>query len=373
MAFLLEPRAGRYHLGTEVKARILLHNSGKDPVAFITRSFHQIGHKAKRADGQELTLDSTFWTTLGRPEAYRLEPGEYCEAYTPGIGIGAQNKDHDDWLNVRAGSWILCEQGDEVTLRPGPVMLTADESPGESRWWLEFITERLSREAPVPPDAKEREYLLYRVVRDLFGTAPSVDEGNAFRADKSPDALNNLAAMLAKREYIVPTHGPVSAGETKFRVLPPDPDAGKRPRVAMNPGRYTLGDEVRFVVTRRPAGDRIVNEADVTYYPSGKDNIPHPVKLPDGYNTWAAAWGPGTTVLWVTEKGLLQRIDFTNPAQVQETHYRADNIANAPIPPDIREALRAALAVTDAPRPANEDAAPKPATPAPAAPKPEPQ
>ena len=53
MAFLLEPRAEQYHLGTEVKARILLHNSGKDPVAFITRSFHQPGHKAKRADGQE--------------------------------------------------------------------------------------------------------------------------------------------------------------------------------------------------------------------------------------------------------------------------------------------------------------------------------
>ena len=75
----------------------------------------------------------------------------------------------------------------------------------------------------MPLDAKEREYLLYRVVRDLFGTAPSVDEGNAFRADKSPDALNNLAAMLAKRKYIVPTDGPVSAGRDEIPRSPAGP------------------------------------------------------------------------------------------------------------------------------------------------------
>ena len=128
-----------------------------------------------------------------------------------------------------------------------------------------------------PPDTKEREYLLYRVVRDLFGTAPSVDEGNAFAADKSPDALGNLAVLLSKRKYIVPSHGPISAGVTKFRVLPPDADAAKRLRVAKNPGRYNLGDVVRLVVTRRAAGERIVNDGSVIYYPTGKDNvIPRP-------------------------------------------------------------------------------------------------
>ena len=202
----------------------------------------------------------------------------------------------------------------------------------------------------MPLDTKEREYLLYRVVRDLFGTAPSTTEGNAFAADKSPDALKNLAVLLSKHPYGKPCDGPIRAGATKFRVLPPDPDAAKKPRVAKNPGRYNLGDNVRLVVTRRAAGERIVNDGSVTYYPTGKDNISHDLKLPDGYDTWAAGWGPGTTVLWVTQKGLLRKIDFTDPAKVEETRYEGDKAADAPIPPDIREALRTALDVPDAPK-----------------------
>ena len=88
---------------------------------------------------------------------------------------------------------------------------------------------------------------------------------------------------------------------------------------------------------------------------------PGPSTLPDGYDTWAAAWVRGGTVMWVTQKGLLRKIDFTNPAKVEETRFEADKAADAPIPPDIREALRAALDVPDAPKQMQEPL--KPAAP----------
>jgi hypothetical protein len=325
MAYVLEPRAKEYHLGSELKARIVLHNSGKDPVAFVTTGFQQPRHSARLAGGGELKLDSTFWTTLGRMESYRLEPGDYCEIYTPGLGIGAQDKDRDDWSNVRAGSWIACAAGNEVVFAPGAAMLFYENNGGKNaNWWLDFITERLSREAPVPADTKEREYLLYRVVRELYGAAPSTTQGDAFAADKSPDALKNLAALLAKDPFGTRSQGLIRAGTTTFRVLPADPDAAKRPRVANNPGWFTLGDDVKFSVTRRPSGERAVNEASIIYFQKGKDNLIHKVALPDGYNTWAAGWAKGSTALWVSEKGLLRKFDFTNPAKVEETRYEGD-------------------------------------------------
>jgi hypothetical protein len=57
-------------------------------------------------------------------------------------------------------------------------------------------------------------------------------------------------------------------------------------------------------------------------------------------------------VMWVTQKGLLRKIDFTNLTKVEETRFEADKAAAAPIPPDIREALRTAFTVPDAPKPA---------------------
>ena len=367
MACLLEPRAAEYHLGTEVKARILLHNSGKEAVAFITRSFHQPGHKALLADGSELKLDATDWLTRSVPQAWRLAPGEYIEVNTPGLGIGAHDKERAEWSDVRAGSWILCKEGDEVTFLPGAVMLTSKETPIDPDWWLKFITERLEREAPVPLDTKEREYLLYRVVRELFGTAPSTTEGDAFAADKSPDALKNLAVLLTKHKYGTRCEGSISAGETKFRVLPPDPDADKKPRVAMNPGRYTLGGSTTLVVTRRPDGRRIVNEAHLSYNSPPEEGIPaphHKIELPDGYDTWAVGCVRGETVLWLSQKGRLLKIDFTNFGKIQETLYEGEKTATAPIPADIHEALRAALTVPDAPKQIHEPLKPAAATPA---------
>lgn len=370
MAHVLEPRAEAYHLGTELKARILFHNAGREPVAFVTTTFQQPGHTAKRADGSELKLDSTDWLTRGRMAAYRLAPGEYCEIHTPGLGIGARIMDRDDWASVRAGSWILCEPGDEVVFTPGAAALSYREGPGEpADWWMDFITERLNREAPVPADTKEREYLLYRVVRDLYGTAPSTTQGDAFAADTSPDALKNLALLLVQHPYGKRSDGLIRPGTTKFRVLPPDPDAAKRPRLASGPGWYSLGENLKFSVTRRAVGDRAVNEANLIYFQQGQDNVVHNVPLPDGHDTWAAATTKGATDLWIAEAGTLRKYDFANPRQPAETRFDGDQRDNAPIPSELRAALNAVLSREAGPSPPpNQPAAPAaPAVPAPPA------
>ncbi len=354
-----------FRLRSSLKSHVVIHNSGNKPVMFVTRSFHQPEHRAKLANGGSVPVESTFWTTRGRPEPYRLHPGESCEVHAPGIGIGPRKNDDDDWSNIRPGSWILANKDDDIVFQSGDVLLSGDHNEKvDPDWWLKFITERISRDAPLPNDPKEREVILFRVISDLFGNSPTPEEAAAFLPDTSPEAVQHLATLLSDRTWHTSVAGPIKSGEIKFHVLPEDPDAATRPRIAMNPGRYNLGEDVRFVVTRRSIGERIVNEADVIWYPAGKDAVPTKVPLPDGYDTWAAAWLPETTVLWVSQKGLLRSYDFTNLPSVKETRYEGDNVADAPVPADVREAIRAALAIPEAPTQIVEPL--KPAAPAPA-------
>ena len=371
LAFRLEPRAPKQHLNTPLKSRILIHNAGKEPVVFRTRTFHQPGHTATDENGEEIKVDSTHWTTLGRLMPFRLAPSEFIEVNAPGIGIGA-DRNVEDWQNIRVGSWIDAKPGDIVTVTTAPVPLADwNEQPPpdrEPRWWLDHITARLSRHLPFPAAKAERERLLYRVTMELFGTPVSQEVNAAFVADTTPTALDSLAKRLAQYPGLTAYTGPLQSGPTRFLVLPADPDTAKKPRVARHPGWYTLGDNIRLSISRRPVGERIVNEASIQFFaPDPKADAPGkpvPLTLPDGYNTWAAAWLRGTTVMWVTQKGLLRKIDFTNPAKVEETRFEADKDAAAPIPPDIREALRAALAVPDAPKQQQEPLKHKSAAPA---------
>jgi hypothetical protein len=129
-------------------------------------------------------------------------------------------------------------------------------------------------------------------------------------------------------------------------VLPADPDAAKKPRVANNPGQYTLGNNATLVIWRRPVGDRIANEATIqisppeeTKQPSGK---PYKVPLPDGYGTWAAAWARGSNVLWVMQRWGIWSYDFSNPAEVKETHIEHAAAADK-VPKPILDALHSAV------------------------------
>ena len=347
-AWLLEPHAEQHRLGTPLKSRVLFHNAGKNAVVFRALTWNQSsGHKARDANGAEIKIMSTRWTTIPQVVACRLAPGEFTEVTGAGIGVGA-NRDDEDWRGTRVGAWIEAKEGDEVTFTPAPVSANGKDDGrlrDESRWWLDFITDRLSRDMPLPDDAGERKRLLDRAMRDLFGTAPTPEETATFVADGVPDAMSALANRLAQRAGISPFTGTLQAGETKFRVLAVDLDAAKRPRVATGPGRYTLGDLVRLVIVRKLDGKRYVNEANIRFFsrdprvePPGK---PHEIKLPDGLLTWAIAWERDSTVLWVAEKGVLRSYDFATPAQVKETRIEPAGITNVPEP--LREALRPAI------------------------------
>ena len=357
VAWFLEPNAGQHRLGMPLKSRILFHNAGKNSVVFRTLTFNQSGeHKAIDAKGANINITSTYWLTLARVVACRLAPGEFTEMTAPGIGVGTHKED-EDWRGTRVGSWIDAKEGDVVTFTPAPVVLNGRHDGGrtdsDQDWWLDFIKDRLSLDAPLPADAGERKHLLDRAVRDLFGSKPTPEETAAFVADRTADAFDLLALRLVQRAGTSSFTGNLQSGPTKFRVLPVDPEAAKRPRSANNPGHYTLGGTIGLVVSRRPDGERIVNEASIEFYSQDqtKPTKPHAIKLPDGYNTWAAAWVRGGTVLWVQQQGNLRSYDFTNPAEVKETTIQEPaNLDRVPKP--ILEALRGVLDVTRVPKPA---------------------
>jgi hypothetical protein len=104
----------------------------------------------------------------------------------------------------------------------------------------------------------ERTRPLDRAMRNLFGAAPTTDATTAFTADASPDALDSLAKRLAQHPGLTPFTRTLTSGTTKFRILPADPEVARKPRPASNPGHYTLGENVRLVVSRRPDGTRII-------------------------------------------------------------------------------------------------------------------
>jgi len=359
LAWLLEPRAAEHRLGTPLTARILIHNSGKTPVVFRTWSWHQCEHTAHDASGAEIKLESTHWLTRGQLTPFRLAPGEFVELNGPGIGVGPVGN-HEDWQQTRVGTWVEAKSGDDVTVTTSPVPLYDwSEKPellGDPQWWwLDFINARLARHLPLPADAAARKLLLYRIAMELFGT-PVGDEINAaFVADRESTAVDSLAMRLFHRPGLNAWAGALTSGPTTFRVLPADPDAAKKPRTASNPGRYTLDENATLVVTRRPDGERIVNEARIQF--SSPDATkpapgePHEIKLPDGYNTWAAAWVRGGTVLWLLQKGNVRSYDFTNSMQVKETVFD-EPVRVEDVPRPILDALRGALDVAGAPKPA---------------------
>jgi hypothetical protein len=348
MAYVLEPGVAEYRPGTVVSSRILIHNSGNEPVVFegfSEDSYQQSPPAATLADGSKVRVDHVGCSNLGREQIWRLEPGEFIEHSTGGLGIviGGQDKERDDWMGDRPLAWMHCSPGDEVTLHHSGLCLFSGTAP-EPGWWLDCITERLNRELPLPSDVKERESLLFRVVSDLYGGPPSTAEGEAFAADRSPGALQNLAALLSRRPYGKVEADFIYAGRTKFRVLPDLPAAALRQRVVSGPGIYRLSGSVRVSVSRRLERGRVSNQASIICCEEGKDDVVHEVPLPDGTGTWVAAMMKGATEMWIGEYCTLRRYDFSDPRRPVETRYRGVELAGAPIAAALRAELEPVLA-----------------------------
>jgi beta-lactamase regulating signal transducer with metallopeptidase domain len=342
VAYLVEPRAKQYPLGTPLGARILVHNAGKKPVVFVMPSWQQsASHAAHDAKGAAIAVSSMHWLTQAQKRTYRLWPGMYCECLTPGIGVGAETTG-DNWANVSVGSHIDAKPGDDVRFTPGPIQVNCSPSmigttiengrptnvapKDAAELWEWIVTERVGRELPLPAAAAERDQTIRRVMVDLTGNLPTQEEIAAFVADRTPDAHAALVKRLLNKPGIVPFTGTLQPGDIQFRVLPAEQDAAKTPRIVTGPGYYNLGDHVRLSVERAPYGQRRTNKATIQFFsadrkaaPPGK---PYEIPLPDGVGTYCITWVRGVTALWVIQKGMVRAYDFTNPAQVIETTFK---------------------------------------------------
>lgn len=355
-ARILEPAAKEYRLGTSIRSRILLHNSGKQPVFFVMPNWQQSGqHKANDGKDKAIQVTSTEWTTIARMAIYRLAPGGYCETVTPGIGIGPRSAE-EDWANVRPGSWILAKEGDEVRFSPAAVEVrlspsafglrkgNAFQKPKDAAdLWNGFVAERVSRVMPIPTGAADREQLLRRLVQDLYGEKPTQSEIDAFVRDKSPAALHpKLSGQMVETRVkhnrsISPFTGTLTPGEIRFRVLAADPDAAKRPRVATGPGYFTLADQQRLQVKRSRKSGRYVNSATILFFTKPRPK-PHAIALPDGRGTFGIAWDRDAGVLWITHAGMVRSYDFSDPAGIKMSRFEPGKAEN--IPEQFRELLK---------------------------------
>lgn len=364
MAWTFEPRSDAYPIHTSLRSVVLLHNAGNEPIAFVTRSFHQPTHVALGGLGELLATESIHWTTRGRPESYRLHPGEFCEVHAPGIRIGPRDADGKDWSNVRIGTYLLAQPGDRVAFEPGEILLEASMQEGLTRdWWPNTVRERLARMEPLPSDDRDREWMLFRAVDDLFGTSPRTDEYENFAADETPEALDRLAEVLAQRSWIQQATGSIQPGVVHFRVLEADPSAATRPRIASNPGRFALTENLVLVVSRRSDGVRILNEASLVRIQDRVESVSLRMPLPDGYESWVSGWKPGSTVLWVAERGKVRSYDFSDPAKIKSVVYDPAS-EEIPMAEDLREALKPAY---EKPLPSDVHPMPQPASSSPAA------
>ncbi|MEZ5299704.1 MAG: DUF1549 domain-containing protein [Verrucomicrobiales bacterium] len=353
-AWILEPKAERYPLGTVLKARVAFHNAGDEPVVFRTETWHQSDeHIARDADGAAIKISGTFYTGITPLAVYRLLPGEYCEVGGHGIAIGAGDYKEEFSLG-QVGAIIEARAGDEVTLthtvdaaqgirfsRPGD-----PDDPAEL--WAKQVAERVAQDAPLPRSAADRELLIRRVMRDLFGTPPTPEEVAAFTDDAAPEALDRLVDRLLEKPRVEPWTGKLPTGESKFRVTAADPNAAKAPRVATSPGRYVLGDGVHLQVTQTTSGGQRTNKATIQFLsPDPKVASPHEpyeigfYKDDEEGAVYALAWERGEGILWVTEIGegsdipiwiapggskpgpqkvIVRAFDFSDPAAVKVTH-----------------------------------------------------
>jgi hypothetical protein len=101
-AWVLEPRTEQHPLGTNLKARILFHNTGKETVVFRTPDWHQHGaRQARDGQGAVIKVSATLWLREVGLVTIRLAPGEYAEVPAHAIGVGARNKGEENWAGLR--------------------------------------------------------------------------------------------------------------------------------------------------------------------------------------------------------------------------------------------------------------------------------
>lgn len=376
----LVPSPKTYELGTVFKSRILVHNHGKLPVFFVMPSWQQSSrHTARDKQKKPLKVSSTSWTTIGRMKLFRLDPGAYCESPAPGIGVGPAAHG-GDWAHLRPGAWIDAKAGDDVELTPGDVEIRFSpfsaglrpmndfQKPKDAAdLWKKVVKERVAGYLPVPIGAADRELVLRRLVRDLYDKEPNQSEIAAFVRDKSPGGLHPLLnpQMLETRvmhnRSMSTFTGTLSPGTTRFRVVAAGPDQPKEPRVATGPGYFFLGKRARLQVRVKVRDGRQDYSATIRFISPNPKKSPPPksveISLPEGLLAFAFGWERGSNELWIRQKGLVRRYDFSDPNQISETRLTESEAVDK-VPQQILSKMKAAMVVPESLRPPNPPTAP---------------
>jgi hypothetical protein len=330
-AWLFEPRADQYAMGTVLKPRVLFHNAGDLPVVFKTETWHQSDTlTAVDANGTAVPSNGTWYTGITPLAVYRLLPGEYCEVSAPGIAIGA-GKYEDEHSTGSVGTILDVKVGDEISLSHSVdaaqgITFTRPGDPDDpTELWTMQARDRVATEGPLPASKADREQLINRVMLDLFGVPATSDEVAAFVNDASPAALESLAARIAEKPPAAPWTGKLPTGATKFRVVEADPDAAKKPRAAFRPGRYVLGDHVHLLINQTTSGpdSRRTNKATIAFLSADPTiesrHQPHEIALPDGLNSYAFLWQRNSGEVLLMQRGSGTTINFTDPDNVTST------------------------------------------------------
>jgi beta-lactamase regulating signal transducer with metallopeptidase domain len=282
VAWVLEPAKESYAVGEVLKCHVVFHNAGKAPVQFVTELWHQHDHWTVRdADGKEIKTRGVWYTGLTHHGRFRLEPGQIIQVDAHGAAVG--EGDYEEQFSTgQIGKVILAKASDDL---------------------------RITWDVRVP------------------GFETSDGKGN--KKVPSPGDWQ----------------GTLTAGEVKFRVVAPDPQAKPGVGVATGPGRYALAPGVRLQVTRITHADgKFTNEAKILWIAeNAKDARPtkqHPLKLPDGLSTFAIAWQRGGTTVWIADAASLRRISYADAEKVKEDRWNRADAKNVDgLTTAIREAL----------------------------------
>ena len=121
-----------------------------------------------------------------------------------------------------------------------------------------------------------------------------------------------------------------------FYILPADPEAKLNPRLATGPGSYEISKAAQLTIVIR--GQVMYPRAQLEF---SERNEPYEIKLPTQSGVWAIAWKRDTDFLWIADRGKLRKVDFSNPADIQQQVYFKSEEAD--IPARYLNALQATL------------------------------
>ncbi len=323
-------------LGTALKGRLLVHNSGDKPVVLRVPTWYQGRVTAVDKDQKTIEIPGISWTTLSSLVTHRLAPGDYVVIRAPGIGFG-KDAGHGPWAGPRVGWNVMAKPGDRVPLTLKPVPFDGSEvgrredRPFEDgpNWWPGFIKARFARELPLPATAAERARMLERALRELFDSAPSDEERDGFGKVSDEKSLAAFAEKLAQRPGIVSFAGSLAPARAWFSIAEADPNADKQPRVVLGPGEYPLPSvsarrgDAKLKIVGRSVGDRRTNDAqllfEATEFTGARPPDPHKLEVPDGWGTWAIVCRPSDGFFYILHKGSARKIDYSKPREVTDT------------------------------------------------------